>query len=156
MDEETVARSLPTQEEINQLVNSNDLYKTNLFRLQVNELLNEIKIKSDKTKEIQKELHNLKELLEKLPEDKISLEYIKKIKINLYNSKENPKLEFKFKSPISLQVIGSFLLNTTCKPKKDIDLLIEIPPVCYLNKFLFNFLYLFIFFEELFERIGCE
>ena len=153
MEEETVASNLPTQEEINELANSDDFYRTNLFKLQVAELLNEIKIKPDKTKEIQQELHTLKTTLEKLPEDKITTKYIKKLNISLYNPKESPRLEFKFKSPISLQVIGSFLLNTTCKPKKDIDLLIEMPPVSQFNfnlffKKYFSFiLFLFLFYS---------
>lgn len=143
-----MASNLPTQEEINELANSDDFYRTNLFKLQVAELLNEIKIKPDKTKEIQQELHTLKTTLEKLPEDKITTKYIKKLNISLYNPKESPRLEFKFKSPISLQVIGSFLLNTTCKPKKDIDLLIEMPPVSQFNFNLFfkNIFHLFYFY----------
>ena len=120
----------PSTEEILELTEGKDLFRSNLFRLQLTELLNEVRVPQSKTKSTQTELHQLKEVLESLPDHEITSTYIQKLSPTLHNPNTHPKLEFLFQAPSQLQVIGSFLLNTICKPCMNVDLALEIPKVC--------------------------
>ena len=119
----------PTTEEILELTEGKDLFRSNLFRMQVSELLTEVKIKQKRTKPTQEQLHELKTTLESLPDQDITQKYIEKLAPPLHNPASDPKLSFKFHAPSKLQVIGSFLLQTVCRPSNNVDLAIEIPKV---------------------------
>ena len=135
----------PTSEEMNNLRESELLFKSNLFRLQVNELLNEVKVNRTKTTVIEKSLVQLKSSLDNLPSKLITQNEINSyVDIILQNVKTNntDKITFKFEKPTKIDVVGSFLLGTTCKPILNIDLAITMPSTMFGNKDYLNFIYL--------------
>jgi len=62
----------PTNEELQSIKETEQLFKSNVFRLQIEELLKEVKVSQPKLTKLEAALHHLRSLLEKLPavEDK--------------------------------------------------------------------------------------
>ena len=139
------SKTTPSTEEIIELTEGKDLFRSNLFRLQVTELINEVQVLQSKTKSTQEELHQLKEVFDSLEDHDITSKYIKSLNPPLHNASNNPKLCFHFQSPSQLQVIGSFLLNTICRPATNVDLVVEIPKVSILIRLDLKFCYLLSF-----------
>ena len=54
----------PTADELNELKETENLFKSNLFRLQMNELLQETSLKEHERKPYEIQLHNVKAALE--------------------------------------------------------------------------------------------
>jgi len=119
-----------TTEEILELHQGQDLFRSNLFRLQLTELLSEVKVAQSKTTTTQNELRELKEALENTPDREIGEADLKDLRVPLHGSPSDPRLHFSFRAPRNLQVIGSFLLNTVCRPDTNVDLAVEIPKKC--------------------------
>ena len=120
---------MASTEEILELNEGKDLFRSNLFRLQLGELLSEIKVKQSQTTTAQSQLHELKEKLESLPTRSFNAKYIEKLGAPIHNRHTEPRISFQFQPPENLQVIGSFLLQTVCRPETNVDLAIEIPKV---------------------------
>ena len=60
-------KAAPTQEELMELVFRSSSFQSNLFKLQVDELLSEVRVKYDKMAKIETILHKLKDILMQLP-----------------------------------------------------------------------------------------
>jgi U3 small nucleolar RNA-associated protein 22 len=58
----------PTQEELMELMFRSSSFQSNLFKLQVDELLSEVRVKYDKMDKVEKILHQIKEVLTNVPE----------------------------------------------------------------------------------------
>ncbi|OUM62146.1 hypothetical protein PIROE2DRAFT_69533 [Piromyces sp. E2] len=110
----------PTNEEIQQLRETTELFNTNIFRLQIEELLSEVKISSKKTVVLEKALHKLKNILDDMksvPEKSLSeiQKIMKKKNIKIPFPNTPPKdiqYKFAFKAPSSVNLVGSYLLQT--------------------------------------------
>jgi len=61
-------KSVPTQEELLDLYYRSSSFQSNLFKLQVDELLSEVRVKYEKMEKVEKILHQLKDILLQLPE----------------------------------------------------------------------------------------
>ena len=120
---------LPSTEEVRELQEGQELFRSNLFRLQLKELLGEVKVPQSKTAVTQDELRGLKEAIETAEERELGTEDLLSMAVPLHGSAADPKLHFHFRAPRNLQVIGSFLLNTVCRPDTNVDLAVEIPKV---------------------------
>jgi U3 small nucleolar RNA-associated protein 22 len=57
----------PTQEELMELMFRSSSFQSNLFKLQVDELLSEVRVKYDRMEKVETILHQLKGILMKLP-----------------------------------------------------------------------------------------
>ncbi|KYQ92482.1 U3 snoRNP protein [Tieghemostelium lacteum] len=118
----------PTSEEITELRNTQDLFNSNLFRLQVNELFKEIKVDYIKLASLETALHQLKTLIEKIPDQQVDVykNSIENVKVfDLTGSAEDLKIQFS--KPSSIEIVGSFMTQTVHKNNLNVDLLLEIP-----------------------------
>jgi U3 small nucleolar RNA-associated protein 22 len=61
-------KTAQTQEEIMDLFFRSMSFQSNLFKLQVDELLSEVRVKYDKMEKVERILHQLREILLKLPD----------------------------------------------------------------------------------------
>ena len=61
-------KAAPTQEELMELLFRSSSFQSNLFKLQVDELLSEIRLKYEKMEKVETILHKLKDILMHLPE----------------------------------------------------------------------------------------
>ena len=61
-------KAVPTQEELMELEFRSSSFQSNLFKLQVDELLSEIRVKHDKMEKVERILHRLKDILTNIPE----------------------------------------------------------------------------------------
>jgi len=66
-------KTAPTQEELMELVIRSSSFQSNLFKLQVDELLSEVRVKYEKMAKVEIILHILKEVLMELPESEEQL-----------------------------------------------------------------------------------
>jgi U3 small nucleolar RNA-associated protein 22 len=67
------AKNVPTQEELTELFFQSSSFQSNLFKLQVDALLAEVRVKYDKMEKVEKVLHQLKGILTQLPESEEQL-----------------------------------------------------------------------------------
>ncbi|ORX43485.1 Nrap protein [Hesseltinella vesiculosa] len=132
------------------------LYKSNIFKLEIDELLNEVRLGYDKMKPLDKALHTIKDILDKIPEDKKDLlltEYAasfeKKHKIKVPFPQPAPssdaQYKFKFSPPTSTHVVGSFALKTAIKSKQhwNVDIAVEMPESTFQEKDSINYRYFY-------------
>lgn len=125
----------PTNEELTELKENEDLYKNNLFRMQIQYLLEEICLQEDKLSKINKVLHSFNTFLKGLPTQTTSHEISSgdcqpeglEVPFPSQTSYKKIKGNFRFVAPSDVKVIGSFLLKTTIKADQSVDVAVEIP-----------------------------
>ncbi|XP_067130001.1 nucleolar protein 6 [Centruroides vittatus] len=126
---------LPTAEELNNLKETETLFHSSLFRMQIDELLKEIKIKTKWKIEMDEWLEKLKSILTQLPESETyqitDQSWIKKIKVPIIQKPDSDKGIFKFLPPSDIRIIGSYPLDLLCLPNATVDIAIEIPKGCW-------------------------
>ncbi|XP_064608729.1 nucleolar protein 6-like [Liolophura sinensis] len=138
----------PSNEELHQLKEAENLFHSSLFRLQLTELLNEIQLKEKRKKLIDEVLHGLKKVLTELPEGKqheiSNQKWVekKKIKVPLIQQPWGVKGKFCFYPPSKVKVTGSYLLDTCLKSDVQVDLAVEMPQLCFQPKDHLNHRYL--------------
>jgi U3 small nucleolar RNA-associated protein 22 len=66
-------KSPPTQEELMELMFRSSSFQSNHFKLQIDELLGEVRVKYDKMEKVEQVLHQLKDILSQLPESEEQL-----------------------------------------------------------------------------------
>lgn len=128
-----------------------ELFKSNIFKLQIDELMKEVKIKESNVLKIEKVLHRLHELITKIPESEpLSLHQAeshfgnKKVVIPFPDPKPTSvNYNFQYLSPKDINLIGSFGLKTGINSSNTIDMNITMPsslfqPKDYLNYRAFN------------------
>lgn len=141
----------PTSEELQELKENENLYKNNIFRMQMTCLLDEVRA-TKKTKKIDAALHELHAFLKDLPapegqgtfelRDSACRPEGVQFPIDselLPNNKMKGK--FEWHPPTNIKVVGSFLLKTMTKPNQCVDLLVEMPKACLQDKDYQNFRY---------------
>lgn len=97
-----------------------ELFKSNIFKLQIDELMKEIKLQDTKIAKIEKFLHKLHDIIENIPELKNqSLEDIEKWSKNSstaipFNDPKPANVNYKFNyaKPENISIVGSFGLKT--------------------------------------------
>lgn len=132
-----------SNDELHQLRETENLFHSSVFKLQIAELLNEIQLKEKRLTGIHGIIQELKSILLHLPRGKEhdlqdNSWLSKKIKIPLTEHQRTCKGSFKFLPPKDVQEIGSFYSGTALKPHPIVDLVLTIPkeffqPKDYLN-----------------------
>ncbi|KAM4808387.1 nucleolar protein 6 [Rhinophrynus dorsalis] len=122
----------PTNEELNRLKETEQLFHSNLLRMQIEELLQEVKLKEKRRKSIDAFLHEINTLLGKIPEtpvkDLVDQTWLpKSVKVPFLQVPYKVKGKFRFLPPSSVKVVGSYLLGTCIKPEINVDLAVTIP-----------------------------
>lgn len=124
----------PTSEEMVRLRETENLFQSNLFRLQIDEMLTELKPKKSVKRYIGPWIENLKNALMKLDESETSdlshKDWLETFQIKLplkHKKPEKGKGSFTFKPPVDLFPIGSHALGCPLGPLYSVDVAIVIP-----------------------------
>ncbi|XP_073959945.1 nucleolar protein 6 Mat89Ba [Choristoneura fumiferana] len=138
----------PTVNELNRLQETENLFNSNLFRLQIEEILEEVKLKEKHVKKIQTWLEELKKHLQSIPED--DEEYnlsektlIKKLKVKLpvNNHLDRTRCTFQFHKFKDIEIVGSYALGCAINSKLVIDVQITVPAETYTKNDSLNYRY---------------
>ncbi|CAG8457739.1 9805_t:CDS:10 [Paraglomus occultum] len=145
----------PTNEEIQGLKETTDLFKSNIFKLQLDELLSEIRLDYTKHKHLESALHTLKSALDSLPSippqslNEIKTHLLKqKIKIPFPNpapEEKDVKYMFGFEKPTAVHLIGSYPLRTGIRKKEgfSVDVGVVMPRSIFQEKDYMNYRYFY-------------
>ncbi|KAJ3312141.1 Nucleolar protein 6 [Boothiomyces sp. JEL0838] len=141
LDDKSLYRP-PTNNEMQNLKQTSEMFKSNLFKLQIEELIKQVEFNPNKNNVVQNALHELKDILDGMPEiePKSASQIISSMKksgiaIPLAPPKDT-LLKFAFKKPDSISIVGSFLLQTMTKRKENVnvDIAITMPSSLFLDK----------------------
>ncbi|KAG1669163.1 Nucleolar protein 6 [Nymphon striatum] len=122
---------------IKNLKETENLFHSNLFKLQIEELMKEIHLSENKKdaivewcQSLNDLLYNLKESAEFSVADRV---WMNNMKIQMPISEElmENKGVWKFIPPTEIKIIGSFPLDLTARRNCEIDLCIEMPKACF-------------------------
>lgn len=136
----------PTVEELNQLRETENLFHSNLFRLQIEEMLNEIKVKEKYKRLFDIWFKNFKKNIESIKETeeyKIS-ELKNKLNMHIPMPKvpEETKGIFKFLKPSDIAIIGSYMFDAAISPNITVDIMIEMPAKMFQKQDYQNYRYM--------------
>ncbi|XP_015124315.1 nucleolar protein 6 [Diachasma alloeum] len=127
----------PTAEELSQLRETENLFHSNLFRLQIEEILSEVKLKEKYRKEFDAWFARLKENIESIPETKerelTRRKALKKLGVEVpeLDVPINQKGTYRFLRPSNVSPIGSYTLGTAVGPNVVIDVMVEMPSTLF-------------------------
>ncbi|KPJ11465.1 Nucleolar protein 6 [Papilio machaon] len=138
----------PTVEELNRLQETENLFNSNLFRLQIDEILNEVKVKEKTIKRFQEWFNKLKEHLKTIPEDDTEYD-LTEDKIYKHLGVKSPvgkelnktKCMFKFHKFHDIEIVGSYALGNAINSKLVIDTQITVPMDTYTKNDSINYRY---------------
>lgn len=133
----------PTLEEINELKETRNLFHSNIFRLQVKEMLQEVKIKDKYNNYINSFMEQLKNFVKGLTnmpekEDMDKLIWLKKSKISVplnlqsLTVQQQKVFQFQFMKPSSEPFfVGACNTHTLLGPKLEADIAVVMPVECW-------------------------
>lgn len=139
---------LPTVEEINEYKQVENLHHSSLFRMQINELLHEMKLSLIKSLRIEKRIEQLKKILLDLPQGQkynlVEQNWVNNLGmcVPLIQNPHKVRGMFCFYPPKSVTIVGSFLQGTAIKNKSRIDVAVEMPQKFYQMKDFMNHRYI--------------
>jgi U3 small nucleolar RNA-associated protein 22 len=117
-----------TMEEINELKDTEDLYHSNLFRMQIDETLKEVKLKGKEREFIDKWVVTFRKFLQKLPnEDLTHLAKHSDYPLKFKPMDDGKKIQMSYQPPKTVEIFGSFGLETNIGSKSVVDVLVTIP-----------------------------
>eukprot|EP01135_Chromosphaera_perkinsii_P005307 Nk52_evm4s337 gene=Nk52_evmTU4s337 len=135
---------VPTNEEMVALKETENLFKSNLFRLQLEEMISEVKVDCSKQKRLEKFLFEIKSVLDGLEEQEECEVNIKEgfSETSIPAAHKNaPVFNFKFIPPQKVNLVGSFMLKAVCKSDLNVDMEVVMPSDCFLAKDHLNYRY---------------
>lgn len=149
--------AIPSRDEMSQLKNTSLLFKSNIFRLKVEEMLSEVRPKYEKSSALDFVLRQIKTRLESveniesalLPDaiKKLSTHYKSKVKIPFPEPapKIDSPLKFAFQRPTKIQVAGSWVVSSAAlRPEGvDVDLILTMPSDLFQEKDHMNMRYFY-------------
>uniref|UniRef100_A0A7M4FBZ1 Nucleolar protein 6 n=1 Tax=Crocodylus porosus TaxID=8502 RepID=A0A7M4FBZ1_CROPO len=129
----------PTNEELSQLKETENLFHSSLLRLQIEELLKEVRLKEKKKQRIDAFLHEINTLLSTVPEtaeaDITDQTWLPKhVRVPLLQVPFGVKGKFHFLPPAAVKVVGSYLLGTCIKPEINVDVAVTMPREIFQDK----------------------
>ncbi|KAF9344020.1 hypothetical protein BGX26_004904 [Mortierella sp. AD094] len=144
----------PTNEEIQGLQESSELFKSNIFKLQIEELLKEVQVDYKKSQPLEAALRKLKDIFDRTPEhQELSLSAIKsnmkKKSIVIPFPKPEPSSDiqytFGYSAPSAMHLVGSFPLKAVSKGRQgwSVDVAIEMPEELFQEKDHMNYRYFY-------------
>ncbi|XP_046821739.1 nucleolar protein 6 [Vespa crabro] len=138
----------PTVEELSQLRETETLFHSNLFRLQIEELLAEVKLKNKYKKLFDLWFIKFKANIESLQEtDELKFadgNINKKLHLNIpiLNVPEDVRGTFKFLKPLTINIIGSYSFDCTIGQDSAVDVMIQMPDNLFQKHDYQNYRYL--------------
>lgn len=133
----------PTTAELNEMRETENLFNSNLFRLQIKELLTEIQVKDKYKNQFKSWYDKFINFLKKLPEcnDVKVSELHERTKFRQFDIKCDQDLNFRFLRPTSYKIVGLYALNAAIGSCLDVDINIEMPKNCFYGKDYLNYRY---------------
>ncbi|KAM6470906.1 nucleolar protein 6 [Liasis olivaceus] len=130
---------VPTNEELSHLKETENLFHSNLLRLQIEELLKEVTLKERRKQRIDAFLHEVRAMLSTVPEapakDITDQSWLPKgVKVPFLQVPFNVKGKFHFLPPAEVKVVGSYLLGTCIKPEVNVDVAVIMPKEVFQEK----------------------
>lgn len=117
-----------TVDEINEMKESDELYHSNLFRMQIDETLKEITLKGSHEEFVKKWLSVFRKFLNKLPTVDISgLIKDKEYPLTAKLIDESKKIDMKYQAPTNAFIYGSHALGTNIGTNSHVDIHLTIP-----------------------------
>ncbi|XP_056398699.1 nucleolar protein 6 isoform X2 [Hyla sarda] len=119
-------------EELIQLKETEQQYHTSLLRMQIDELLQEVRLKDKRRRSIEEFIQEISKLIEKIPQtpetDLVDQSWLPKtVKVPFLQVPYQVKGKFHFVPPTSIKVLGSYLLGTCIKPEINVDVAVTMP-----------------------------
>ncbi|RCI04195.1 hypothetical protein CU098_009525 [Rhizopus stolonifer] len=152
-----VKHTKPTEDdiisgELEGLKETAELYKSNIFKLEIEELLKEVNMNYTKHKALEKSLHHLKAVFDAIPEGKpmklheFSQDMLKKdIQTPFPDPQPSPEAlhTFKFEKLNSVHIVGGYGLKSIAKTKHhfNVDIAVEMPNNVFQEKDYANYRY---------------
>ncbi|KAG1460713.1 hypothetical protein G6F56_005886 [Rhizopus delemar] len=153
-----IKRTAPTQDdiiagELEGLKETVDLFKSNIFKLEIEELLTEINLNFDKHKALEKALHTLKSTFDNIPKGaplklvEFAERMLKKNKIVVPFPDPQPLPDalhsFAFEKPTATHIVGGYALKTVSKSSTPftVDIAVEMPSSIFQEKDYANYRY---------------
>lgn len=135
----------PTAEELNHLKETQNLFHSNLFRLQIDEMLKEIQVKEKKKNEFELWFKKFCNALLKLKDNDNKYElsdqqWLKKynVKIPILQMPYSVNGTFQFKKPSKVSLIGSYNTNLLIGPRIVVDVAVEMPQTFFQKEDFLN------------------
>ncbi|XP_040277098.1 nucleolar protein 6 [Bufo bufo] len=121
-----------TTEELIQLKETEQLYHTSLLRMQIDELLQEVRLKDKRRKSIDDFLQKISDLIQNIPKtsetDLVDQSWLlNSVKVPFLQIPYQVKGKFHFQPPSSIKVVGSYMLGTCIKPEINVDVAVTMP-----------------------------
>ncbi|KAI8995966.1 Nrap protein [Gaertneriomyces semiglobifer] len=144
----------PTNDEIQQLKETSDLFKSNLFKLQTDELLSEVRTNPTKTTTLEKALRSVKTILDSLldiPDLSVSEATSGLLNEGIRVPYPDPappsdaQYKLAFKKPTKVFVVGSYLVRTAAKQPNgvNVDMAVQMPDELFQQKDHVNYRYFY-------------
>ena len=131
----------PSHDELHKLRETEALFKSNLFRLQTTELLKEASpaYGSAALQGLEAWVRGLRQALLQLPEAELSWErtaggascsheHLAPLRLH------GAKVALGWRPPAKIELVGSYLLRTVARPALNLDITVQIPAACLLEK----------------------
>ncbi|XP_046966529.1 nucleolar protein 6 [Vanessa cardui] len=138
----------PTANELNRLQETENLFNSNLFRLQIEEILQEVKVKEKTVNRIKEWFSDFQTHLLSIPEDETEYDlseksFAKQLNVKLPISKDHKKTKvmFKFHKFTDVEIVGSYALGCSINSKLIVDLQITVPAETYTKNDSINYKY---------------
>ncbi|XP_001365176.3 nucleolar protein 6 isoform X1 [Monodelphis domestica] len=122
----------PTNEELSQMKETENLFHSNLLRMQMEELLKEVRLKEKKQHRIDTFLHEIKQRILSVPSTKMTdmtdQSWLPKgVRVPFIQKPFAVKGRFHFLPPTQVTVVGSYLLGTCVRPDVNVDVVLTMP-----------------------------
>ncbi|KAI9594345.1 Nrap protein [Syncephalis fuscata] len=142
----------PTNEEIQALQDTVELFKSNVFKLQIDEMLSEVRINYKQLDPLEKALRRIKTILDSaLEHDGYTLEDATRrldrdnVKIPFPEPKPGEGIQYTFawQRPAAIHLVGSYAIKavTTGRDGFNVDVAIEMPKDLFTEKDILNYRY---------------
>lgn len=129
--------------ELAELQQTQHFYKSNLFKLEIEQLLKEATIDYTKLSPLENFLKLLKAQIDKLETIDIGNEFEQQYPFLQFikTPQQRLSLGFKFQAPSRTDLVGSYLLKTVTRPHLNIDIAVEMPSSMFGDKDHRNYRY---------------
>lgn len=137
----TVSTKPPTAEEMSRLRETENLFHSNLFRMQIEEMIKEVRTKKVERKSMKSWLEKLKNYIMEMDDLPVCLLHdteVDGIHVPICNIPQESKGFFRLMKPESVNIIGSYKAGCCLGPDLKVDVAVVIPKKCFLKEDYLN------------------
>ncbi|KAH8549941.1 Nrap protein [Umbelopsis sp. PMI_123] len=145
----------PTNEEMQGLKETSELFKSNIFKMEIDELLKEVDIDYKKMTALELVLHRMKALFDQSQDiNDATVQQVEKTMKEKHNitipfpqpgPPSDAQYKFAYKKPAGIHLVGSYALKSISRTRKpfNVDVAIEMPSSLFQEKDYMNFRYFY-------------